>query len=1364
MAVLLQGFYKKTLQPGNVVAVPSPTDASSSVRWWWDQLAVEAQSFREAGFTAIWLPPVLKTGAGSGPTADGYGPFDDYDIGSRQQKGGLPTRFGTREQLQRCVAVLRANGLNVYVDLVEHHRSGDSTPPFVFSYPGATGLAGQGRFPKNPGNFVPQVPRDPNLGGPVADDAPFGRELAPINGHVAGDLTDAADWLTRALDIQGYRLDDVKGLSTDFLVPFLNAKSMARKFAVGEFFDGNPDLVSGWVFNPRGMNGRALAFDFPLKFILNAMCNNPNGFNMATLDHAGFAGASPDHAVTFVENHDTDNNPGQAIVQNKALAYAYILTSEGLPSVYYRDYTTDPDGYGLKPQIDNLIWIRENIAQGATQQRWMDFDVFAYERLGAPNLLVALNKDPANSRTITVQTNFGAGVALHDYTGHSATLTNRGSDVFQTDANGNVTVTIPSNANGLGYVCLSRSGINAGALPASHPVTQDFDGAMDLDIPAAQAGQTIQAARVWCAAGTNLTANLMVDRTGWKAATSIMCSVLGPDGVTVGNATITAAVQPSVQVAVTVEGYFTLTLLTSNTPAANPNPTFTLRLSYQAPADPDIDRLDPEEAHPLAPANIGVWSPVIDLPNVPIHSHLLPSEKLLFWGRRQPAGSLDFPSLNQHSTTAYVWDPTRPGDEAQPTNNQPADANLISLNLFCSGHTFMPDGRLLVAGGHLFDSEGLNTSVIFDWRTNSWSPGPSMSNGPQDGQFNFGRWYPSCVILPSGDVFVLGGSYTDTQADLQPPLQNTNNRILQNQTPQIMNGGAWHNRSGAPSGLLFPRMHVTSRGNIFLSGPPANAALFTNFEDLSPGAATGTWQPPIPRSTGNVEYAPAIRLADGRIAFIGGGGGDNSTPPTADVPVIDPDAAGAIWQNATAMPQGRRQHNGTLLPDGTVLVTGGSTGPGFNDLGPKAIHQALLWDPAANTWTVMAAEEVDRCYHSTAVLLPDGRVFSGGGGEYAPQDNLPACNPPEDSHANCQIFSPPYLFKGSRPDLSAAPTGAIHYGDSFLVQSTTAAEVTSASLLGLSSVTHSCNMNQRILFLDVAAGNNPNEIKVTAPANANLAPPGFYMLFLLDNRKVPSTAKMVQIAPSAPANLAPAAPVQALAPQGLIPQNLPLRTFAQGVRAVSGSVRQTEMLNQHGKPPVTIGLSTGCPYGLSACWAGAYTALPQLTGVGDVLPMPDANRRLGFVFLNHNGLPAVDQWPAQFENQVKGSHSFRGVEVTLTGIVRRNANGLDLLATEQRQQVHLEAITRGDKLQWDPSARGPESLTAEEAEAFAALEAAVEKGGGSTECTVTGPLTKPNGSYLLKVRLLRGEAKSLYAIDSPPSTSGTPASCCGAVS
>jgi alpha-amylase len=302
------------------VSVPSPADGDKSVPWWWDHLAAQANAFRLAGFTAVLLPPVLKTASGAQPGADGYGPFDDYDIGSKDQKFSIPTRFGSREQLQRCVATMRANGLDVYLDTVPHQRSGGAD--FVYRYPGADGAPGTGRFPKDKLCFVPNVPRDP-IAGPVGDDFAFGDELAPVNarppGYVMHGLIDAGDWLTRTLDVQGYRVDDVKGLAVEFVRTWLTSKAMATRFAVGEYFDGNPQTLNWWVWE-SGMMGRCNVFDFSLRFLLAAMCDNNSRWDMSQLDHAGLAGVSPANAVTFIDNPDTDLS--FPVVWNKTLGYA----------------------------------------------------------------------------------------------------------------------------------------------------------------------------------------------------------------------------------------------------------------------------------------------------------------------------------------------------------------------------------------------------------------------------------------------------------------------------------------------------------------------------------------------------------------------------------------------------------------------------------------------------------------------------------------------------------------------------------------------------------------------------------------------------------------------------------------------------------------------------------------------------------------------------------------------------------------------------------------------------------------------------------------------------------------------------------
>jgi alpha-amylase len=380
--VMLQGFYKD---------VPTPNVATSdplySRTYWWDTLAIKAHSLANAGFTAVWLPPVTK--GASGGMSVGYDPYDDYDLGSKNQNSPAngATRYGTRLQLQRLCAVLRANNLGVYLDVVENHRNGDPGNR-QFKYVDAYGHWPGGRFEKNPGDFhfnaspLPSVPQDPNVPADwdsydagLEASSPFGPDLAPVNSttpnrYLWNGLNDAGDWVTKALDTNGYRLDYVKGISTDWLSSFLNTGAMSGKFAFGEYFDGNLSKVRRWV---AAMNGRCSAFDFPLRYQLKAMCTGGGFFDMSSLDHSGLAGVDPFHAVTFVENHDTDIH--DPVTQNKMLGYAYILTSEGYPCVFYRDYATEAGSYGLKAQLDPLIWIHEKIAYGRTQQRYTSPDV-----------------------------------------------------------------------------------------------------------------------------------------------------------------------------------------------------------------------------------------------------------------------------------------------------------------------------------------------------------------------------------------------------------------------------------------------------------------------------------------------------------------------------------------------------------------------------------------------------------------------------------------------------------------------------------------------------------------------------------------------------------------------------------------------------------------------------------------------------------------------------------------------------------------------------------------------------------------------------------------------------------------------------
>jgi hypothetical protein len=207
--------------------------------------------------------------------------------------------------------------------------------------------------------------------------------------------------------------------------------------------------------------------------------------------------------------------------------------------------------------------------------------------------------------------------------------------------------------------------------------------------------------------------------------------------------------------------------------------------------------------------------------------------------------------------------------------------------------------------------------------------------------------------------------------------------------------------------------------------------------------------------------------------------------------VIDLNAAIASWRLVGSMAIARRQLNATLLPDGKVLVTGGTSGPGFNNTSTP-VFVTEMWDPATELWTTMASAQVSRLYHSAALLLPDGRVLSTGG----------------DGITQVEVYSPPYLFTGARPTITSAPA-AVSYGQTFFVETPDTASIAKVTWIRLPSVTHAFDQNQRINRLSFAAA--PGGLNIVAPSDANLAPPGHYMLFLLDGNGAPSIARIVRI-------------------------------------------------------------------------------------------------------------------------------------------------------------------------------------------------------------------------------------------------------------
>ncbi|MGB7795037.1 MAG: galactose oxidase-like domain-containing protein [Pseudonocardiaceae bacterium] len=434
-------------------------------------------------------------------------------------------------------------------------------------------------------------------------------------------------------------------------------------------------------------------------------------------------------------------------------------------------------------------------------------------------------------------------------------------------------------------------------------------------------------------------------------------------------------------------------------------------------------------------AHRGRWDPVFELPNVAIHTSVLPNGKVLFWGRRdQPTGSMHEPEC-----TPYIWNPNTGELTATP---QPKRADGTTVNLFCSGHAFLPDGRLLVAGGHVTDGDGLDQACVYDCRINTWTALPVM---------NERRWYPTATALPDGTVLVSAGSYKD------------NGRVVINDVPQIWDGHRWTATTRVTGVPLYSRMHIAPSGQVFISGP-----------DAGPSVMYDAW----------------------KVIYIGG---SNAAE------VIDLRANPQARREIASMHFPRRHHNATVLADGSVLVTGGTRGSGFNDLSPdKPVHVAELWDPVTKEWKELAGEDVDRCYQATAVLLPDATVLSAGSGEFVVGGRP---NDARDSHRNGQIFRPPYLFHGPRPEIVSAPA-EVAYGETFSLQ-ISGPDVGKVIWIRLPSVTHALDQSQRINVLEFRRGDGG--VTIAAPQRPEICPPGHYMLFVLSKAGVPSVARIMRI-------------------------------------------------------------------------------------------------------------------------------------------------------------------------------------------------------------------------------------------------------------
>ncbi len=459
------------------------------------------------------------------------------------------------------------------------------------------------------------------------------------------------------------------------------------------------------------------------------------------------------------------------------------------------------------------------------------------------------------------------------------------------------------------------------------------------------------------------------------------------------------------------------------------------------------------------PGQVGRWGPVVNWPVVGVHVALLPNGKVLAWDSVGDRATETFPVHD--FTRATVYDPA--------TGTQTPVNVDTGYNIFCAGFAHLSDGSLFIAGGNK-DAQlnGIVQTHLFNPANNDWSLGPNMAAG---------RWYPSVTPLTNGEMLITEGGPNI------PEVRKTDGSLRRLSTASL----------NLP---LYPWLDVAPDGRAFYSGPDQT------LRELDP-AGGGSWQSFGQRDAINRSYGSHVVYDVGRTLVAGGG------PSSKTARVINTNRAKPRVSATSSMAFGRRQHNLTLLADGTVLATGGnSTGAPLVDMN-GGVYNAERWNPATGKWTTLAAQAVTRQYHSTALLLPDGRVLSSGGGICG------TCDQVGYLAKNAEVFTPPYLFKkdGSgelapRPKIAGAP-GTISHGTSFQITTPNAASIRKVGLVRLGSQTHSVEMEARYLPLSFTAGTGTVTASVTA--NVHTAVPGIYMLFIVDSDGVPSVAKMVNL-------------------------------------------------------------------------------------------------------------------------------------------------------------------------------------------------------------------------------------------------------------
>ncbi|MDO5103248.1 MAG: DUF1929 domain-containing protein [Lautropia sp.] len=471
---------------------------------------------------------------------------------------------------------------------------------------------------------------------------------------------------------------------------------------------------------------------------------------------------------------------------------------------------------------------------------------------------------------------------------------------------------------------------------------------------------------------------------------------------------------------------------------------------------------------PTAPmaAVQGAWGPQVKWPFIPIHAVVMPDGRVMTYGSQangQQGGKFFYD----------VWDPTMgTGDDAHLLL-----PNTTQVDIFCSAQVVLPlTGDLFIAGGDVFSQARGRSTNRPNNDTTLFRPGSNTIEKGQ--QLKVPRWYATATTLPNGEVYIQGGLGGEKHPEIR---RNDGSTVL---LDGIDSSDIYHE---------YPRNWVAPDGKIF-----GFSATKMYRMDVS-GKGTR-------RDVGELNYkshweGSAVMFEPGRILMTEAHG-DRAA-------IIDIRSDKPVVRDAGRMSNTRMWHDSTVLADGTVAITGGAEHFDFSTAKARnPIYQIELWNPKTGVWTKGPAQKRMRLYHSTSVLLPDGTLFTGGGGAGGPETNL-----------NAEIYYPPYLYNADgsparRPVIDSAPM-VVQPSGSLVLESADAASIQRITMVASGSVTHSFDMNQR--FIELNFRREGNRLVAQLPANHFETPPGYYMVFAINRAGTPSVASMVRVNVKQPA-------------------------------------------------------------------------------------------------------------------------------------------------------------------------------------------------------------------------------------------------------